>query len=284
MFGVFLFFQEVRRIVIIKALNNNIVLVKDEENHEKVLFGTGIGFKKKQGDLVDQTLISKVFTSRADQLGHYQIDDFQPEYLSVVAKIINVGEEILELKFGTGLLFSLTDHLTFSVNQNGENDNPIKWEVPHLYFKEYEIGKKAIEIIKEDLGISLPQDEASFIALHFVNAQIDQPNMAETLQITEVIKKVVMIVQTIFDTVLDKSSADYSRFITHIRYFIIRQKNNQSTVKMDAEIRQLIQERYMKSYACGLIIKDMLERDYQWTISEDELVYLVIHIERITTK
>ncbi|WP_229255167.1 PRD domain-containing protein [Enterococcus faecalis] len=28
----------------------------------------------------------------------------------------------------------------------------------------------------------------------------------------------------------------------------------------------------------------MLERDYQWKISEDELVYLVIHIERITTK
>ena len=53
---------------------------------------------------------------------------------------------------------------------------------------------------------------------------------------------------------------------------------------MDEQIRELIQERYMKSYACGLLIKDMLDRDYHWKISEDELVYLVIHIERITTK
>ena len=90
--------------------------------------------------------------------------------------------------------------------------------------------------------------------------------------------------QTIFDTILDKTTADYSRFITHIRYFIIRQKNSQESLKMDKQIRELIQERYMKSYACGLIIKEMLERDYQWKISEDELVYLVIHIERITTK
>lgn len=80
---------------------------------------------------------------------------------------------------------------------------------------------------------------------------------------------------------MDKTTSDYSRFITHLRYFIIRQQNNQPASIMDKDIRAMIQERYMKSYACALIIKDMLQRDYKWAVSEDELVYLVIHIERI---
>ena len=29
------------------------------------------------------------------------------------------------------------------------------------------------------------------------------------------------------------------------------------------------------------MIKEMLEKDYGWQVSEDEIVYLVIHIERI---
>lgn len=269
---------------VVKTLNNNIVLVQDQMGSEKVLFGTGIGFKKKQGDSIDESLISKIFTPNAEEQTGHKIDNFQPEILSVAARIIESGEIILTQKFGTGLLFSLADHLTFSINHIQENDNPIKWEVPHLYYKEYQIGKKALEIVQNEMSVSLLPEEASFIALHFVNAQVDQPNMADTLQITEVIKKIVKSVQTIFDTILDKTTADYSRFITHIRYFIIRQKNSKESLKMDEQIRELIQERYMKSYACGLIIKEMLEKDYQWKISDDELVYLVIHIERITTK
>ncbi|WP_223249556.1 MULTISPECIES: PRD domain-containing protein [unclassified Bacillus (in: firmicutes)] len=47
-------------------------------------------------------------------------------------------------------------------------------------------------------------------------------------------------------------------------------------------LKELIQDRYMKSYACGLIIKKMLKREFNWNVTEDELVFLVIHIERIT--
>ncbi|SDE70299.1 transcriptional antiterminator, BglG family [Fontibacillus panacisegetis] len=271
-------------IFLIKALNNNIVLAQEEDGTEKVLFGTGIGFKKQKGDLIDVDKISQVFISDSAHSTNRNIVDFNPQILDVCAKIINQGESALEQKFGVGLLFSLADHITFALNNTEENNNPIKWEVPHLYYREYQVGEQALGLIKKETGKELLPEEASFIALHFVNAQIDQPNMNETIQITKLIKNIVKIIQTISGTMLDKTTANYSRFITHIRYFIIRQKNRQTVQKMDAEIRELIQERYMKSYASGLIIKDMLQRDFHWTISEDELIYLVIHIERITTK
>lgn len=266
---------------VVKTLNNNIVLAADCTGKEKVLFGTGIGFKKKQGDVIDESLISKVFMSQEEGMCNQNIEDLNPEILNVSAKIIEVGENLLNQKFGSGLLFSLTDHLSFSISHKQENENPIKWEVPHLYHKEYQVGSKAIVIVKKELGVELLPEEASFIALHFVNAQIAKPNMEVTLQITEIIKKTVKIVQKIFGIVLNKATPDYSRFITHLRYFIIRQQNDHSSLKVDNEIRKLVQNKYMQSYACAMVVRDMIQKDYQWEVSEDELIYLVIHIERI---
>ena len=44
---------------IYKLLNNNAVIVLDENNREVILTGRGIAFKKKVGDLIDQTQVEK---------------------------------------------------------------------------------------------------------------------------------------------------------------------------------------------------------------------------------
>ncbi|MFB8734762.1 PRD domain-containing protein [Bacillus sp. SL00103] len=83
------------------------------------------------------------------------------------------------------MLFSLSDHLTFAIQRHEEKiayENPIVWEIPHLYFQEYQIGKKALTIIQKMMGISFEDTEASLIALHFVNAQIDGQSMETPLR------------------------------------------------------------------------------------------------------
>lgn len=49
----------------VKSLNNNIVLAYDENHNEVVLFGTGIGFNRKRGDMVSESSVSKFFLSTA---------------------------------------------------------------------------------------------------------------------------------------------------------------------------------------------------------------------------
>lgn len=270
---------------IVKALNNNLVLAKDSHGQELVLFGTGIGFKKKNGDWVEEENISKVFRPEDSTRFQHEFHELPPQYLDVSAKIIKEAETALDKKFGIGLLMALADHIQFAVKRGIVNDNPVKYEVPHLYRQEYLVGLDALKFIMQDLQVALDKEEASFIALHLVNAQIDSPNdMSETLQVTALIKEIIKIIQSIFNQSLDKNSIDYSRFVMHLRYFIVRQKQQQPLAKMDADLRTIIQERYTKSYACGLVIKEMMEREFKLKMSEDELIYLVIHIQRITTK
>lgn len=43
-------------------------------------------------------------------------------------------------------------------------------EFQKFHPKEWELGKLALEKIRDEFGVELPSDEAATIALHFVNA------------------------------------------------------------------------------------------------------------------
>ena len=43
-------------------------------------------------------------------------------------------------------------------------------------------------------------------------------------------------------------------------------------------------EKYEKSYNCVLKIKAFIEHEYSYNLSDEEQLYLIIHIERIVTK
>lgn len=272
---------------VVKSLNNNIILALNKDNEEIVVFGTGIGFKKKPGDQVDENEAQKIFRARENYAFSKMIDSIDPEVLTLTERIIEVAQNKLNKSLSNSVLFTLSDHIMFAlqrVKTEQHLENPIQWEVPHLYYQEYMAGQQAVTMINEAYGVQLPVSEASFIALHFVNGQIDGQSMDETIKITKLTKEIVIIIQSLFEISLDKTSIHYSRFTTHLRYFINRQETKQSVIAMDEELRQFIKQHYIKSYACGLMIKEKLEKEYGWIISEDEIVYLVIHIERIVTE
>jgi beta-glucoside operon transcriptional antiterminator len=272
---------------VVKSLNNNIILALNKDNEEIVVFGTGIGFKKKPGDPIEENEAQKIFRAHENYSFSKGIDSIDPEVLALTERIIEAAQKQLNKPLSNSVLFTLSDHIMFAIQRVKTEqylENPIQWEVPHLYYQEYIAGQQAVTMINEAYGIQLPASEASFIALHFVNGQIDGQSMDETIKITKLTKEIVIIIQSLFEISLDKTSIHYSRFITHLRYFINRQETNQSVIAMDEDLRQFIKQHYMKSYACGLMIKEKLEKEYDWKISEDEIVYLVIHIERIVAE
>jgi beta-glucoside operon transcriptional antiterminator len=127
--------------------------------------------------------------------------------------------------------------------------------------------------------------EAAFIALHFVNAQDGLESMDETMLITEITKSIVKTIQALFEVSLNKESMNYSRFVTHIRYFMNRQIHKEEmTSNANDNLYQIIQDQYPKSYTCGLMIREMLKREYNLDVSDDEMIYLIIHIERVVSE
>lgn len=272
----------------IKSLNNNIVLACDPTQNEVVLFGTGIGFGRKPGDIIEESSVTKLFLNDTNKRFAPMIQNLSEPIISITEEMIQYGSSVLEKQIHASILIVLADHIYFAIERikNNQNiDNPLQWEIPHLYPKEYKIGVKGIELIKEKLAINLPIQEASFIALHFVNAQFEQQDMDVTLKMTEIISRILDIVYYHFQITLDESSLYYSRFIVHLRYFIMRQKNaTKDAIGLnDEDLFNTVKTRYNKSYLCATKIAKYLFDSHAWEISNDEVIYLLLHIERIIT-
>lgn len=277
--------------IIKRILTNNAVVIDDENQQEKIVCGKGIAFKKRPGMEIDEISINQTFIlegggeySRFEQL----LKDVPLEYLELSSEIINMAKLEFAKKFKDNVIITLSDHLYVAIKRCREGmtiSNPLLWDIKNFYEIEYDIGLRALELIKNKFHIQLPNDEAEFIALHIVNVELDEDNMDHIFQVTKVIQEIMTIVKYHFHAEFDTSNVYYYRFITHLKFFALRLlKDNQFNEDEENELLDVVKDKYCTSYECVLKIKDFLEKKYNYTLQEDEIVYLTIHVHRVVHK
>jgi beta-glucoside operon transcriptional antiterminator len=101
---------------------------------------------------------------------------------------------------------------------------------------------------------------------------------------TEVINRIIEIVQYHFQLKLDEDSLNYTRFITHLRYFFIRQYKQDQTEQeeVDVTLLEVVKNKYEKAYQAVDKISNLLEKRYGWVFSSNERLYLTLHVWRVT--
>lgn len=270
---------------VIKSLNNNIVLAEDDAGNEVVLFGTGIGFQKKKGEDISNQAIQKTFTiAKEDRLSKV-LNTISSQAIDITEDILKLANEKLDKKVNDIAIISLSDHIRYAIDrtkQGIEIKNPLQWEIPHLYPKEYAVGKLAVEWIRDQYGIDLFDSEASFITMHIINAQYENNDMDYTMRLTETISKIINIVNYHYHISINELGINYSRFVTHLRYFIVRKKEKiNSDEVLNHELYRTLAQKHKKSFLCAKKIADYLADAYHWEVSETEIIYLVLHIERL---
>ena len=277
--------------IIKRILTNNAVVIDDENQQEKIVCGKGIAFKKRPGMEIDEMSINQTFIlegggeySRFEQL----LKDVPLEYLELSSEIINMAKLEFAKKFKDNVIITLSDHLYVAIKRCREGmtiSNPLLWDIKNFYEIEYDIGLRALELIKNKFHIQLPNDEAGFIALHIVNVELDEDNMDHIFQVTKVIQEIMTIVKYHFHAEFDTSNVYYYRFITHLKFFALRLlKDNRFNEDEENELLDMVKDKYCTSYECVLKIKDFLEKKYNYTLQEDEIVYLTIHVHRVVHK
>lgn len=277
--------------IIKRILTNNAVVIDDENQQEKIVCGKGIAFKKRPGMEIDEISINQTFIlegggeySRFEQL----LKDVPLEYLELSSEIINMAKLEFAKKFKDNVIITLSDHLYVAIKRCREGmtiSNPLLWDIKNFYEIEYDIGLRALELIKNKFHIQLPDDEEGFIALHIVNVELDEDNMDHIFQVTKVIQEIMTIVKYHFHAEFDTSNVYYYRFITHLKFFALRLlKDNQFNEDEENELLDVVKDKYCTSYECVLKIKDFLEKKYNYTLQEDEIVYLTIHVHRVVHK
>lgn len=271
---------------IVRVLNTNAVVSSDQEGRELIITGVGIGFKKKKGENLDEALADKTYyLESVDDSRRLQevVKEISEEYLEIVSRIVKTAREE-GLKVRDSLYVTLTDHINSAVDRYRENialKNMMKLEIRKFYPKEYEIGLRAVQWIQEQNDENLGEDEAAFIAMHIVSAELGSGSNVDVNKITKLINAVLQIVRIHFKIEFNEKSISYERFLTHLKFFATRVFDN--TIYQDSmqEIYKVLIEENEYAYSGVRKIVEYIEKQYSYKLTIDERLYLLIHIKRI---
>ncbi|MGL4914093.1 MAG: BglG family transcription antiterminator LicT [Romboutsia sp.] len=273
--------------IIQKIYNNNVVLVIDKEsNKELVLTGCGIGFQKKIGQSIDEDKIEKKFITEDESLTKKitKVVSEVDEYIfDASSKIIDYAKEYLSSELDDYIYASLTDHLSFAfkrLDQNIEIKNDLLYEIKRIHKKEFEVGKWAIEFINNKFNVKFPIDEAGFIAMHIVNANYKETTN-ESFLMTKIVKEILNIIRYYYSIEFEQDDFNYDRLVTHLKFFAKRLIKKEQVKDKDNDLINIIKIQYKKAYDCSCKVKQYIEDNHEYIVTEDELLYLTLHINRV---
>lgn len=269
-----------------KVLNNNAVVARGDEGEETVLMGRGLAFGKKPGDRVAADSVEKRFTLHNEGLS----DKFQQlvasiplEHFLMSERIINHAKLALGKELSDSIYVTLPDHISAAIQRKREGialPNPLLWDIRQFYADEFQIGQKACEIVAEETGVAFSEDEAGFIAMHFVNAE-GGGELREVYDMTYLMQAAFRIVRTAYGTEPDPDSIDYYRFVTHLKFFARRIVSDQHYGDDEADLLDVVRFKYPKAFACAQQVCAYVKKERAFAAGQNELLYLTIHIARV---
>lgn len=271
--------------IVSKVLNNNVILVTDKKsNQELILVGKGIGFGKREGKVVSlfEGDIEKSFIAYDEKSKH--------EYFQLISQmdsnVMGVSEEIIAMaeknlgQLNSHIHIALTDHIGFALDRikmGMDMSNPFIYEIRALYPEEFRVGLMAADIIKDRLNVEISESEVGFITLHFHSARQNK-KVNETLKDTKLLKGIIDIIQTELSVIIDNRDLIYTRLINHLRVTIQRLDEKKY---IENPLLDSIKEQFRFSFSVARKIGEYIERERNINVTEDELGYLALHIERI---
>lgn len=248
--------------------------------------GKGIGFKAHTGELIDESKIEKVFRIENEKLSRqFQelLENIPLEHMQLTSDIISYAIKNLNVQLNQNIYITLTDHINFAIQRQSQGiqlKNALLWETKRFYHQEYLMGKYAVDLLNEKLGTEFTEDEAGFIALHFVNAEYNT-TINDTFEMTNMIQKILELVRLEMGIEFDEESLHYERFITHLKFLVQRLYRHELLKDEEIEFARMMENKYPKEYECSKHIAEYIEKEYGSEIASEEIMFLAIHIKRV---
>ena len=275
-------------VTIKKVYNNNVILAfENSSKKEVILTGCGIGFGKKPNDTIDDSKIEKKFViqdnnfeSKVNKLA----SEIPEEVFAVSSAIIEYAEKNLNTTLDEYIYRSLTDHIYFALKRYKENlpiKNELLYELRRIHKKEYEIGKWAIEYINKTFNVNFLIDEAGFIAMHIINANYRESTNKSCL-IMNIINQILDIIKNYYSIEFIEDEINFDRLLTHLKFFAKRLIDKTESIDTNNNgLLEIVKVQYKESYDCVKQIKSFIEENYTYKVNDDEVLYLILHINRV---
>lgn len=274
-----------------KKINNNVAFGVAGNGSHVVVFGKGIGFKRMPHTLTSDDDVSRVFydVSKGAAGALADIDD---KVLLASSDIVELARmELEDVKLNPNLPFTLADHLQFAIQRVREGlfvANPLSEEVAFVYPAELRVARTGVAMVNKRVPVAnLPEEESYAVALHLVNGEMGAAGDRSTIDVVQktahIMTKVSQIIEESCGCKLDHDSYAYARFVRHFRYLVARLQEN---VEENTDNGSLFKEAaagFPKVYLCVTQISAYLRMEYGWTCSNEELLYLMMHVNRLVT-
>ena len=268
----------------IKVFNNNAISTVMPDGREAIVIGRGIGFNKRPGDPVSEQNIEKVYYVQNEMQTKFlqMLQDVRPDVMEAAEEIISVAEND-GFHLSNQATISLIDHIGFAIERqenNMELPNLLLSETQLLYQKEYAIGLLSLDIIQKHCGITLPKDEAGYIALHLITISADRGGTYDTLKF---VKGTGDIIKEVYGVDLEPQSLDAMRLMTHLKF--LSQRIFQNAVWEDDddmdEMYEHLLHRSPKNQIALERLDSYIKRDFGYTLNKQEKFYLLVHLTKI---
>ncbi|WP_050638226.1 PRD domain-containing protein [Candidatus Stoquefichus sp. SB1] len=266
--------------IITKPLNNNVVMAKDQQQEEVIVVGTGIGFHKKAGDIIDEQKIQKVFSVADNNKLAELISQIPGQYIELTEKIVQYAKRKYNLILNENIYLGLTDHIYFALQRIQEGidlENPFLIDIQQFYQQEYKIGLYAKEMINRMFHIQIPNDEVGYIAMHIIENSFQQKR-EDFDAIFKVVNESVSFIRKYYLKDVKENSLAYTRLVNHVKYFakrFIEGKENQSQNRL---LKETIQGVFKEEQECIDQLSKYLEDKFDKEMSDSEKNYLVLHL------
>lgn len=273
---------------VLRVLNNNVVLSRDEDGQGVILTGRGIGFRAQPGQEVAPEKIVQVFVPADGRDPDHLAESFamidQEVLRTVVIALRETGIEDRESHRPT-LAIAVADHVSGALDrlrQGIEIEYPLQAEVQTLYAEEYDKARRLLIEINRQVDPKLPEHEATALALHLVNAGFATGDLSFTYTMTGVIQQMLAIVGERFGIVVDRHSMAAARFITHVRYMFVRIQQHRQLDGEQSLISRTICEAYPEAARTAEQLAVIVRLRMGDALSYDEIAYLALHVARMT--
>ncbi len=267
----------------IKKINNNVAICVDDNNKELIAFGKGIGFPSMPYQITDLGSISMTFY-RMDKSYYKLLEEIPEEVFEVSALIVKRAQNTLDCRLNPNLLPGLADHINFALirlKKFKKMKMLFSYDVEQLYPAETELGRYAVNLIQKKLLVKLPESEITNIAMHFVNAEEENINDSSKWDVELLIDGITNEIEKWFGVSIDRKGFNYNRFVMHLRYSLKRIEEKKQFEDDNGKLFEIMKEESPEIYECSIKISSIIGDKLQEQITQDEILYLMIHISRI---
>lgn len=174
----------------------------------------------------------------------------------------------------------MADHIAFAAQRikNGESiSNPLTQDIKVLFYKEYKIASKVVDLLKQMDGIDVQDDEVGYLALHVHSAICDE-KVSNAMVIAETVRECITIIEKDSNQHIDVQTMSYNLLMNHIKYMVARAIGGED-LKFD--MNEYIKDKFPRAFEISATICSHLAEHLGCNLNDNEIGYLAIHVARV---